>query len=41
MIYADDAATITMGKTIDCTASTGERPAARYHAIAQCGNINR
>ena len=38
MIYAGDVATITMDKTIDYTASTGERPAARYHAIAQCGS---
>lgn len=38
MIYADDVDTITMGRTIECTASTGERPAARFHAIAQCGS---
>ena len=38
MIYAGDVATITMDKTIDYTASTGERPAARYHAIAKCGS---
>lgn len=38
MIYAGDAATTTMGKTIECTVSTGERPAARYHAIARCGS---
>lgn len=38
MIYAGDAATTTMGRTIDYIVSTGERPAARYHAIAQCGS---
>ena len=39
MIYAGDADTTTMGKTVECTVSIGERPAARYHAIARCGNI--
>lgn len=38
MIYADDAGTTTMGRTIDCTASTGERPAARFLLYAQCGS---
>ena len=38
MIYAGDAGTTTMDRTIDCTASTGERLAVRYHAIAQCGS---
>lgn len=38
MIYADDVDTTTMGRTIDYTASTGERLAARYLAYAQCGS---
>lgn len=38
MIYADDVATTTMGKTIECIVSTGERLAARYLAYAQCGS---
>ena len=38
MIYADDAGTTTTDRTIDYTASIGERPAARYHAIARCGS---
>lgn len=38
MIYAGDVATTTMGRMIDYTANTGEKPAARFHTIAQCGN---
>jgi len=33
MIYADDAGTTTMGRTIDCTANTGERLAVRFLII--------
>ena len=39
MIYAGDVATTTMGRTIDCTASTGERPAVRFLIIVSDGNI--
>lgn len=39
MIYADGVDTITMGRTIDCTASTGEGPAARFLLDVCCGNI--
>lgn len=38
MIYADDAGTTTMDRTIDCTASTGGRRAPRYLVYAQCGS---
>ena len=37
MIYAGDADTTTTDRTIDCTANTGEKPAARYHAIVRYG----
>ncbi len=39
MIYADGVDTITMGRTIDCTASTGEGPAARFLLDVCCGSI--
>ena len=39
MIYAGDADTTTMGRMIDCTASTGEGPAARFLLDVCCGNI--
>lgn len=39
MIYAGDVATTTMGRTIDYTANTGKRPAARFLLYVQCGNI--
>lgn len=39
MIYAGDAGITTTGRMIDYTASTGERPAARFLLYVQCGNI--
>lgn len=38
MIYADDVDTITMGRTIDCTASTGEKRAVRFRCYVRFGN---
>ena len=38
MIYADDVATTTMDKTIECIASTGERPAVRFLLYVRCGS---
>ncbi len=39
MIYAEGVDTITMGRTIDCTASTGERPVAKFRCCVRYGNI--
>lgn len=39
MIYADDAGTTTMDKTIVCIASTGERYAVKFLLYVRCGNI--
>lgn len=39
MIYADDADTTTMGRTIECIVSTGEKPAPRFLLYVRCGNI--
>ena len=39
MIYAGDVDTITMGRTIECIVSTGERPAVRFLCCVRYGNI--
>lgn len=38
MIYAGGVDTITMGRTIDCTANTGERHAAKFRCCVRYGN---
>lgn len=38
MIYADDAGTITMGRTIECTASTGGKHVAKFRCCVRYGN---
>lgn len=39
MIYADEVATTTTDKTIECIVSTGERRAVRLLLYVRCGNI--